>query len=390
MEHWKRSVFVIWFAETVAIIGFNFIMPFLPYYIQTLGINDFKQISLWAGLLGTAPSITLVIAMPFWGAIADRVGRKFMLVRAILFGSIILFLMGMAKNVEQLFFLRLAQGLFTGTIISAMALISSIIPKEDSGFGFGLIHTSIFAGVFLGPVIGGITIDKIGYRNSFFISSSLLMLATIITIFFVKEQFKRNKEKEKRSFEIIKGEILPFLSFLFLVQFASTITSPIFPLFIQKLIGSERSLTSIAGIIIGVSSFVASLSSLFSQRLSGIIGYRKFLSFSLACAGIFLLFQGLAKTIVLLFIFRVMASFFGGGIRPVLYTIINKKISREDSGKVFGLTGSFSGIGSSAGPTTGGMFASVFNISAPFFLSGFIFLLTGIMNWFVLRFKKDS
>jgi len=389
MKTWRRNVFVVWFAETLAIVGFNFTIPFLPYYIQKLGINNFKDISLWAGLLGTAPSIALIIASPFWGIIADKVGRKFMLMRALFFGSFILFFMGMVKNVHQLFFLRLAQGLFTGTITSAMALIASITPKEDSGFGFGLLHTSVFLGVFIGPILGGMSIEKIGYRNSFYISSLLLLIATIFIIF-VKEEFERNREKERKSIEIVRSEILPFISFLFLIQFASTITSPIFPIFIQKLLGNGKNLTSIAGAIIGFSSLVASLSAILSQKMSKILGIKKFLSFSIYMVGIFLLLQGFSGTIFLLALFRILSSFFAGGIKPVLYTIINQKIKREESGKVFGITGSASGIGSATGPVTGGMFASVFNVSAPFFLSGIIFLFAGTINYFILKFKKSS
>jgi len=389
MKEWKKKVFIVWFAETIAVVGFNFTIPFLPYYIQKLGINNFKDISLWAGLLGTAPSISLIIASPFWGMIADRIGRKFMLIRALFFGSVILFFMGMVKNVHQLFFLRLVQGLFTGTVTSAMALIASITPKEDSGFGFGLIHTSIFIGVFIGPILGGISIEKIGYRNSFCISALLLLIATMFIIF-VKEEFKRNREKERKSIEIVRGEILPFISFLFLIQFASTITSPIFPIFIQKLLGNGKNLTSIAGAIIGFSSLVASLSAILSPKMSKILGMKKFLSFSIYMIGLFLILQGFSETIFLLALFRILSSFFGGGVRPVLYTIINQKIKREELGKVFGITGSASGIGSATGPVTGGMFASVFNISAPFFLSGIIFLFAGGINYFVLKFKKEK
>jgi len=204
MKEWKKKVFIVWFAETIAVVGFNFTIPFLPYYIQKLGINNFKDISLWAGLLGTAPSISLIIASPFWGMIADRIGRKFMLIRAIFLGSVILFFMGMVKNVHQLFFLRLVQGLFTGTVTSAMALIASITPKEDSGFGFGLIHTSIFIGVFIGPILGGISIEKIGYRNSFCIS----------VLFLLKRNLKETGKKREKVLRLLEVKYYRlFLSF---------------------------------------------------------------------------------------------------------------------------------------------------------------------------------
>jgi len=81
MEAWKRNLYVIWAAELVAIAGFSVVMPFLPYYVQELGITELHQVELWSGALLAAQAVTMCIFAPIWGSLADRYGRKLMVER---------------------------------------------------------------------------------------------------------------------------------------------------------------------------------------------------------------------------------------------------------------------------------------------------------------------
>ncbi|HOQ82129.1 MAG TPA: MFS transporter, partial [bacterium] len=76
MEHWRKHLYTIWFAETISLIGFSFCLTFMPYYLQELGVKDIKQVALWTGLLQTVGPLMMVISAPFWGILSDRKGRK--------------------------------------------------------------------------------------------------------------------------------------------------------------------------------------------------------------------------------------------------------------------------------------------------------------------------
>ena len=133
MEAWKRNLYVIWVAELVAIAGFSFVFPFLPYYIQELGVTELHQVELWAGVLMAAQAIPMAIFSPIWGSLADRYGRKIMVERAMFGSAVVITAMGFVQNVEQLLILRIIQGTLTGTVAAATTLVASSAPRERAG-----------------------------------------------------------------------------------------------------------------------------------------------------------------------------------------------------------------------------------------------------------------
>src|SRR5690606_15645369 len=132
----------------------------------------------------------MMVASPIWGAIADRYGRKVMLVRATVGGAILSGLMGFAQNAEQLVLLRTLQGLVTGVVAAASALAVSVAPRERSGEALGLLQMARSVGVAAGPVIGGVLGDAFGFRESFWITGTLLGLSGVGAMIWVHEDFK--------------------------------------------------------------------------------------------------------------------------------------------------------------------------------------------------------
>ncbi len=391
MDGWKKNLYTTWGAETLVITGFLLVMPFLPYYIQELGIKDLKQVAFWAGILGTATGFMLIISTPLWGILADRFGRKIILVRAMLAACIILFLMGIARNIQQLLILRLMQGLLTGTITSAIALVSSISPRRHAGYSLGIIQTSTFIGASVGPLLGGIAADFWGYRNSFFLSSALAGIALLIVIFRVKEKFIRpgaipGKEPSRRKRIISMGDHFPLiLLMLFLTQFSIFLIAPIFPIFVQKIISPSSHLASTAGIILALSGLTSALSAIITGKLRDKIGaYKKIIIPAMLLSGVFYILQSFSKDVVQLLWFRIGYGLMVGGIIPLINTIIYSITSRETIGKNFGIAGSISALGMAIGPLTGGIIASVFTIKTPFLLGGIGLLATGVITFFIL------
>jgi DHA1 family multidrug resistance protein-like MFS transporter len=156
LQAWQRNLYVMWFAEFMAIAGFSFVMPFLPYYVQDLGITDLTKVELWSGVLYAAHAIPMAIFAPIWGVLADRYGRKPMVLRSMLGGAVTLGAMGFAQTIEQLLVLRLIQGMLTGTVAAATTLVAGSTPRQRSGYALGLLQMAIFGGSSVGPLIGGL------------------------------------------------------------------------------------------------------------------------------------------------------------------------------------------------------------------------------------------
>jgi len=93
LPQWQRTLYTIWLTEFIAVLGFNFVLPFIPYYIEELGVTGQRQVALWAGLATSLMSLGFAIMAPIWGMLADQYGRKLMVMRATFAGAFLMVLM---------------------------------------------------------------------------------------------------------------------------------------------------------------------------------------------------------------------------------------------------------------------------------------------------------
>jgi len=154
--NWKRNLAVAWFGCFLTGAAFSLVMPFLPLYVEQLGVTGHSALNMWSGLVFSITFLFSAIASPFWGGLADRKGRKIMLLRSALGMSIIMVLMGLAQNVWQLLILRALLGLLGGFVPNANALIATQIPRHKSGWALGTLSTGAVSGALLGPLAGGV------------------------------------------------------------------------------------------------------------------------------------------------------------------------------------------------------------------------------------------
>ena len=177
---WRRNLSVLWGCTFVAGIAFSEITPFMSLYVAQLGDFTKNQISFYSGVVYAATFFVTAIVSPIWGALADRKGRKIMLIRASLGMAVAMFLMGLVTNVWQLIALRALQGLFSGFVSNAQALIASQAPRKNAGKALGTLVTGSTSGMLMGPVIGGVLAQLVSIRVTFFITAGLLVLAGIL------------------------------------------------------------------------------------------------------------------------------------------------------------------------------------------------------------------
>ncbi len=123
---------------------------------------------MWSGLTFSVTFLVSAIVSPMWGSLADRKGRKLMLLRASLGMAIAILLQAFATNVWQLFILRAIMGLTSGYIPNAMALVASQVPRERSGWALSTLSTAQISGVIGGPLLGGFWRTTSGCGWSFY------------------------------------------------------------------------------------------------------------------------------------------------------------------------------------------------------------------------------
>ena len=280
MATWRRNLYVLCFSQLLTMIGFSSYFSFIPYYLQEeLGARTFAEATAWLAVFQTGGAIAMMVSAPIWGSLADRYGRKMMLIRATGAGAILAFVMSLAQSPAQLAAIRVMQGIFCGTVGAATAMVATQTPEEHLGFGLGLMQTAQFLAMAIGPVVGGLAADSLGYRAVFPISSALMAVALLLVLIIVKERFvarpvrRRTGERSRRglSGSLTRGT-WALLASLGTISFAMAVLSPIMSLYIKSLDPSAPRLATLAGTVTSVSAITSSLAAIGIGRLGDKVG----------------------------------------------------------------------------------------------------------------------
>lgn len=372
MPSWRRNLYILFTVQLLSTAGFSLVFPFLPLYVKEIGIATRGSVEFWAGMVFSSQALTMAIAAPIWGSLADRYGRKIMLARATLGGAVLLLLMGFAQNAEQLTVLRTIQGTVTGVIPAANALMAASAPRERSGTALGFLQMGRWGGIALGPVIGGLLGDAFGFRESFWITSVMLALAGVAVIFGVQEEFEPDEDAGQISFwgEYKNLFMAPGMMGLYALSFLNSLgRTAIFPflsLFVVALTGNETGAAFITGIIIGSTAFSGAIAAVWLGRLGDRIGHGRTL---VACAGAAMLLY-----IPQLFVtnpwqlagLQAISGLAAGGLLPAIGALMNIWIPSGHQGAVFGLENSVTAGGRIFAPMIGASLAAWFGLRAIF------------------------
>jgi DHA1 family multidrug resistance protein-like MFS transporter len=382
---WRVTLYTMWVAQLMAMIGFAFVMPFIPFYIRDeLGVSDARMVPIWAGLLGTGSGIMMSVVAPLWGWVADRYGRKLMVQRAMFGGAVILALMAYVRNVHQLFVLRIVQGAFTGTVSASIALISSVVPVAYMGFSLGLMQMSVFTGNSLGPLIGGAVAQRFGYRLPFLVTGGLLFAAGLLVLFGAKERFRRPSAEEHRAAGSIKDilagpGVIVLLSVYTLTNLSGSLVGPIFPLFVEQLNGAAGRAASLTGIIMAVTGITSAVAAIVVGRMSDRFGHKPVFVICTALTGFTCLPQAAAHSVTQLLIIRAIFGIGAGGMAPAMNAMVASLVPRNRLGQAYGITTTFSALGWAIGPMLGGWAAAALGLRVPFvIMGGMLILLAGV------------
>jgi DHA1 family multidrug resistance protein-like MFS transporter len=368
---------VLWLGELIAIAGFSVTLPFLPYYVQELGITEVNQVAFWTGLITSAQATTMALVAPIWGLLADRYGRKIMVVRAMFGGSIVIGAMGLTQNVYQLLILRAIQGTLTGTVPAATTLVASNTPPQRRGYALGMLQMAIYLGASVGPLLGGLVADNLGYRSAFFVTGSLLFVAGVLVAIFVHEEFtppQEPTEEQKVKTHFWDGLILVLRTRALMIVFsvrvlmrtAFRIVSPIMPLFIQYLVGPDAKVASITGTITGLASATSAVSAIVLGRVSDRVGPRRILIACGSAACVLYGLQSLAQTTLQFTILRVVNGAAMGGIVAATSALLAELAPKDRFGAVYGVNTSLTAAANAIAPLMGAALTASWGLSTAF------------------------
>lgn len=379
---WKRNLRVLSVSVFFAGMGFSEIMSFLSLYIATLGHYSYQQLNFYSGIVFSVMYVVSAITSPYWGKLADRKGRKLMILRASLGMAIVIAAMGAVQNVWELMILRMLQGVFAGFVSNANALIATETPKQQAGAALGTMASGVTGGTLLGPLMGGALASMFSYRMTFFITGLILLLIFFACLFFVHEEGfvpVTDKKLDKASGVIHALDqprvIFGLLITTMIIQAANNSINPIISLFIKELMHGGHGVTLVAGIVAALPGISTMVAAPLLGRLGDRIGTHKILIFGFLLQIACFIPSAFVTNPWQLGILRFIIGVGNASLFPQVQTLLTKNTPSMLTGRIFSWNQSFMYIGNIFGPLIGGAVAGLWYYAQVFLsTAGLVFI----------------
>lgn len=394
---WRVTMWAMVGVTLIMSVSFNFLSPVMPLFLPGLGLNSGEAVSVWAGAIQSTTSFVAIFTAPMWGRMADRHGRKLMVLRSSFAIGFCTLLMGFSQSPWHLLALRALMGAFAGFSSASVVMVASTVPERRLGYALGLLSTGQLVGSLIGPVIGGAIADMSGsYRLPFFVAGVTGIGACFVCWRIVPENFAKPSAGKQRpgifqSFRAMfaTAGMAALVLVLVLTQFGVQAIGPMITLYVQEMLGPRPDLATLSGLAFSATGLAGVLAVPLLGRLSDRIGQRQVLLIALSGAALLMAPQAFAPNYATFVAERFGVGLFVGAILPAANTLIAKITPPAERGAVYGMTSSAYFIGNSMGPLTGGTVAAMFGIHWVFLLTAILLFLNLIWVYFTVPAPKD-
>ncbi|WP_238879748.1 MFS transporter [Achromobacter xylosoxidans] len=385
--HWRRNLAVCFAGSFSTIVAMTLLLPFLPLYVEELGVQGHAAIVQWSGVAYGATFFAAALVAPLWGRLGDRYGRKLMLVRASFGMAICMSLTGMVQSVWQLVLLRLLVGLAGGYASGSTILVAMQAPKARSGWALGVLSAGIMAGNLVGPLIGGGLPPLIGIRATFLLAGGVIFLAFLATVCLIKEMPRpakpaRQEDKRRGGWAQIpdKRPVAAMLATGMLLMFATMSIEPIITVYVGQLVDDPARVTLVSGVVMSAAALGAILSASRLGRLADRVGHWTVIIGALAVAALLLVPQAFVTAGWQLVALRFLMGLALGGLLPCVTSVIRHNVPDGVGGNVLGMSISAQYAGQVAGPLLGGFIGGHFGMPAVFLGTAVLLALGALAN----------
>lgn len=389
--HWRRNLYVCLFGAFTTILSMTLLLPFLPIYVKHLGVTSPAAIVQWSGAAFSITFLAAGLVAPLWGKLADRYGRKLILMRASLGMALAMSAMGLAHNVYQLVLLRLLVGLAGGYASGAMILVATQTPKSRTGWALGTLSTGVLAGNLLGPLVGGILPGAVGIRNTFFLAGGIIFVAFLATSFLIREDKTHAQRKAGRhvgsAWALIpdRRPVLAMLLTALLLLLANMSVEPIITVYVAQLVPDSSKVVLVAGIVMSAAAFGSILAAPRIGRLADRIGHWKVVIACLFAAAVLLIPQAFVTAGWQLILLRFLMGMALAGLLPCITALIRHSVPDAVSGNILGYSQSAQYAGQVSGPLLGAVLGAHFGMRVVFLATSALLFGGAAYNWVLSR-----
>jgi MFS transporter, DHA1 family, multidrug resistance protein len=387
---WRLTLWSMVAVQFIMSIAFSIVSPIMPLFLPELGVVSPAAVNMWAGVLASATSCVAIFTAPVWGGLADRYGRKLMVLRSTLGIAIFTFLMGIAQGPWEMLALRAGMGALAGFSSASVVMVASAVPERRMGYSLGWMSTGQLVGSLLGPLIGGGMADLTGsYRLPFYFAGVICFGGFLVTLFFVPEKFTRpDASKAKPSllsgFRVVvgSGALMAVIMVMVMGQFATQAVLPVVTLYVRQMVGARPDVATLGGLAFSATGLAGVLAVPFLGRRSDRIGYRRTLLICLFGAALFTLPMALPLGYWAFVAERFGLGLFVGAVLPVSNAMVGRLTDPAQRGMAYGVISSAYFIGNTTGPLAGGAIAATVGINWVFAVTGALIATNFLWVWF--------
>ena len=366
----------------------------MPLYVRELGVTDPGRIALWSGLIAASTPAISGILGPLFGRLADRFGRKMMLIRSLAGFVVIMAIMGVVKSVEQLFLVRVIMGLFAGFTPMAMALASVSAPRDKVPMAISIVQSAQLMSAAIGPAAGGYVASHFGIRAAFFVTAGMCAVALVGLIILFHEvpvgvQAGAPGEPRKPPPYLSMRRAFGYPNFvlimimLLVAQFIDRGLALLIPLQVAHMPGIEA-IAATSGAIISVAAVAATISANMAARLSRGVPSTQILKFALLVGSPLCAAMALSQGWISLLLLRALVGLCLGCAITLAYSLGADVVPGEQRGAAFGWLALGVQVGTAASPLVTGALAAI-SIPGVYVLDGALALIAAALLAFGWR-----
>jgi MFS family permease len=386
--HWQRNLWVCAFGSFTTIVAMTLLLPFLPIYVEQLGVTDHAEIAEWSGVAYGATFFTAALTAPIWGRLADAYGRKLMLIRASLGMAVAMSLIGLSQNVYQLVAIRLLAGLLGGYSSGSMTLVASMTPRDRTAWALGVLSSGIMAGNLAGPLIGGVLPPLIGIRMTFFAAGAIIFVTFLATTFLIKEERRprrRAGQKATGGWASVpdKRPVIAMLVTGMMLMLANMSIEPIITVYVQTLVQNPDNVTMVAGLVMSAAALGSIISASRLGKLADRIGHWTVIIGCFMAASGLLIPQAFVTAGWQLVGLRFLMGLALGGLLPCVASVIRHNVPEASTGSILGLSTSSQYVGQVTGPLVGGFIGGHIGMRAVFLGTSVLMAMTAVYGWVI-------